>query len=379
MKKSRTLLITGVVFLLLFFNYLEGGMDLFGYFENRAFVIENPDENWKDLGEKLRLGDYNRLRLQYKTSPSQRVTIFAAVDYYSYHGMMNTMLWNYIGPTAPTSSNVRIELDRAYVDLHFKRFDISIGKQRVALGVSYLWAPLDIFSRVNVFEPKEEKAGVNAFKIYVPLGTFSSITGVFSPDIKVGSSTSALRTQIQVWGVDTAVTFIRSGSSETSIYGIDLRGENFIGWWVEAGYFVSPQPDNTDIHQKDLKLVLGFDYTFPLKTGLYWLNEFYYDSTGEKDPGNYDFISFFTGKRFTLGRKLCFSLLRYKFGDFITASLAYIANWGDGSYLLNPMIQYEMSQSILISAGLYLPLGNDQGEFNKYKENTFFVWIKINF
>ena len=90
--------------------------------------------------------------------------------------------------------------------------------------------------------------------------------------------------------MDAALTLIREGSSNTSIYGLDLRGENFIGWWLETGYFVSPHPDNTDIRRDDIKLVLGFDYTFPIKRGLYWMNEFFYDSTGEEDPANYDFF-----------------------------------------------------------------------------------------
>ncbi|UCH94127.1 MAG: hypothetical protein JSV88_28190 [Candidatus Aminicenantes bacterium] len=358
---------------------LQAEVDIFGYFENRLFVVENPEESWEKPGEKLRLGDYNRLRLKYKASPSKKVTVNVAVDFYSYHGMIDTWLWPYIGPTTPTGSNVRIDLDRAYLDLYFKRFDISIGKQRVALGVSYLWAPLDVFNRVNIFEPKEEKPGVNAFKVYIPLGTFSGVTVVFSPDMKVNASTSALRSQVQVFGVDAAFTLLRFGTEETTIYGLDLRGENLIGWWAEAGYFVSPHPDNTNIHQKDLKLVLGFDYTFPLKRGLYWMNEFFYDSSGEKDPHTYDYIPLFTGKRFTLGKYYLFSMLSYSFTDFISASISYIANWGDGSFLLNPMIYYEITQDIRLTSGFYLPIGPQKGEFKNFKENTFFIWLKVSF
>lgn len=349
-------------------------IDIFGYYENRFFLLDQRDIPWDNFKEKFKLGDYNRLRLKLKASPSKKVTVNAAVDFFSFHGIMKSPLGTYEGSGAepPENEKVTIDLDRAYVDLYFKKFDISIGKQRVAMGVSYLWAPLDIFNRINVLEPKEEKPGANALKIYIPLGNVSSLTGVFSPEDDFHTSRSGFRAQTQVWGVDAAFTFIRSGNIETSIYGVDLRGENFIGWWLEAGYFVSPA-------QKDKKIVLGFDYTFPINRGLYWLNEFYYDSSGEKDSSTYDFNLLFSGDRFTLGQKYFFSMLRYAFSDFLSAAVSYIGNWGDGSYFINPTLQYEISQNVMISSGLYLPLGNKEGEFNSNNRNIFFIWLKVTF
>jgi len=355
-------------------SYLTADIDISGYFENRFFLVEHTDVGWKDLKEKFDLGDYNRLRLILKASPSKKVTVTAAVDFFSFHGIMTSPLGTYGDPadTGPEKENVKIDLDRAYVDLYFKKFDVTVGKQRVAMGVSYLWAPLDIFNRVNIYEPKEEKPGANALKIYIPLGPSSSLTGVFSPDDDFQTSKSGFRAQTQVFGVDAAVTFIRSGEIETSIYGVDLRGENFLGWWIEAGYFVSPV-------QKDKKIVLGFDYTFPLNRGIYWLNEFYYDSGGAKDPSDYDFASLLAGRRFTLGRTYFFSMLRYSFSDFLGASVSYIGNWGDGSFYISPTLQYEISQNVSISSGLYLPMGNKEGEFNSSNRNIFFIWLKVNF
>ncbi|MCP5052768.1 MAG: hypothetical protein GY940_36710, partial [bacterium] len=250
--------------------------------------------------------------------------------------------------------------------------DVTVGKQRVALGVSYLWAPLDLFNRVNVFEPKEEKPGTNAVKVYVPLGNSSALTGVFSPGDDFSSSRSGFRAQTQVAGVDIGATVIRSGDTGTSIYGLDLRGENFVGWWLEGGYFDSPTGNDT-------KLVLGFDYTFPLKNGLYWLNEFYYDASGEADGANYDYSLLLSGQRFTLGRKYLFSMLRYGFNEFVSGSISYIGNLEDNSYILYPAIGYDISQNISISGGFYFPLGKSGGEFNAGNRNMFFLWLKVNF
>jgi len=373
-KKAKYLVMAVALFSIPFSHFLMADADISGYFENRFFLLDHLDKSWKNLNLKFSLGDYNRLRLKYQASPSKKVTVNVAVDFFSFHGFMTSPLGTYGDPAAAGSetNKVKIDVDRAYVDLYFKRFYLSIGKQRVAMGVSYLWAPLDIFNRVNIFEPKEEKPGANAFKIYIPMGTYSSITGVFSPEKDFSSSKSGLRAQTQALGIDMAVTVIRSGPVDTSIYGLDFRGENFIGWWIEAGYFVSPGG-------KDEKIVLGFDYTFPLNRGLYWMSEFYYDSSGEKDSSNYDYQRLLSGDRFTLGQKYFFSMLRYSFTDFISAAVSYIGNWGDGSYILNPVIQYEITQDIMLSAGFYFPLGKKSGEFNRSNQDIFFIWLKVNF
>jgi hypothetical protein len=348
------------------------GVGISGYYENRFFLLNHPEVSWNNLKDKFGLADYNRLRLKYQASPSDKVTVHIALDLFSFHGLMTTPLGTYDATSTSANDKMKIALDRVYVDLYFKGLDISVGKQRIAMGVSYLWAPLDIFNRINILEPKEEKPGANAFKIYIPLGTSSNLTGVFSPENNFSSSKSGVRAQTQLLNIDMALTLIRSGPTATSIYGLDLRGENLIGWWLEAGYFVSPG-------RKDKKIVLGFDYTFPLKRGLYWLNEFFYDSSGEKNSSNYNYQELLSGERFTLGQKYLFSMLRYGLTDFLSAAVSYIGNWGDGSFILNPTFQYEISQDILISSGFYFPLGKKNGEFNRDNLDIFFIWLKVNF
>lgn len=362
------------IFLGLTASMLDGKYEIFGCFENRFFLLEDPEKSWDNLTEKFSIGDYNRLRLKQTFSPSQKISVNVAVDFYTFHGVLTSPWGTYNGSAADETGRekLKIDLDRAYVDLSFKKFDITIGKQRIALGVSYLWAPLDIFNRVNILEPKEEKPGANAFKIYVPLGPSSALTGVFSPDKDFRTSSVALRAKTQVLNVDTALTLIRSGRSQTTVYGLDLRGENLLGWWFEGGYLESPG-------SSDIKLAVGCDYTFSLGNGLYWLNEFYYDTTGAKKPADYQYELLLAGERFTLGRTYLLSLLRYSFSQYWGVTCSYIGNLGDGSYILNPMVQYDISQDIQVYSGFYIPLGNRSGEFKNQRQRVFYLWLKINF
>jgi hypothetical protein len=350
---------------------IASDLETFGYYENRFFILSSGRLSLQDISENFSLGDYNRLRLQFRSSASENISLNLAVDFFTFHGIISSPLGVY--GNSDRSSTTHTQLDRAYIDLYFPKFDITIGKQRVAIGVSHLWAPLDLFNRVNIFEPAEEKPGVNAIKVYVPIGQTSSLTGVFSPEDNFNSSKSGLRAHTQIAGVDAALTFIHWGRRNQTIYGLDLRGENFIGWWLEGGYFSSPG-------EKNMKLVVGFDYTFPVKGGIYWLNEFFYDESGEKDSGQYDLDRLFTGESFTLAREYYFSALQFPFIGLLSVSTTYIGNWTDGSYIISPGLRYELTQNVAIKLGIFFLMGRKGGEFNREGANdVFYIWLKMNF
>ncbi len=126
-----------------------------GYYENRFFILSSGKLSLKDISENLSLGDYNRLRLQFRSSVSENISLNLAVDFFTFHGIISSPLGVY--ENSGQSDTTHTQLDRAYIDLYFPGFDITIGKQRVAIGISHLWAPLDLFNRINILEPAEEK------------------------------------------------------------------------------------------------------------------------------------------------------------------------------------------------------------------------------
>jgi hypothetical protein len=358
--------------LLLFISIpISAQLDFSGYFENRLFVLGDSNTPWKRFNEKFSLGDYNRLRLMMKNSPIADVTVHLAVDLFSFHGMIASPL----GDSSFSAQKNKIEVlpDRLFGEIHFKGFDLTVGRQRIPLGVSYLWAPLDVFGRINVFEPKEEKPGVNAVRAYVPLGSASSLTGIISPDDHFETSSAAIRTQTRIGSVDAALTLIHQGSRELTTFGLDLRGENQLGWWVEAAI------SRGSSFRAD-KLVLGLDATLPLGTrSLYWLSEFYYDSSGSTFFEGYDFPALARGERFTLARTYLLSVLRLDAGEFLGLSVSYIGNLCDGSFILTPGMAWELNQAVSFSGGLYLPFGTRESEYNRSRMTIFYLWLKINF
>ncbi len=343
-----------------------------GYYENRFFLIFNT-ASIENSNNKIQTGDYNRLRLILRSTPSKKVRINVAVDFFSIYGSVMTPAGVNDSQLEENISSIeKINLDRIYADLYFKYFDLSVGKQRVAMGVSYLWAPLDIFNRVNFLEPKEEKPGVNAIKLYAPIGKNKSVTAVFLPGEDTGSSGKALKFKWTLLNIDLGFTYISDYQIYNDVTGIDLRGENFVGWWLEYGYFRT-------ISGNYGKFVFGMDYTFPIGQGIYWLNEYYHDGNGETDPGNYEYELVQNGDRFTLGKNYLLSMLRYGVSDFASISLSYIGNLDDGSFIMNPAFSYELFNNVSLTSGFYLPMGKSGGELNNQSIGAFFLWLKINF
>ena len=371
MVKRRISFFFLLFFLVGFTFFYSFDLEAFGYYENRFFMLGSGRLSFRNLSQNFSLGDYNRLRLQFRSEVTDNISLNLAVDFFTFHGIIRSPLGVY--ENAEPAGSTHTQLDRAYVDLYFPKFDVTIGKQRVAIGVSRLWAPLDLFNRVNIFEPGEEKPGVNALKVYIPMGKASSLTGVFSPENDFDTSKSGFRAKTHLAGVDAAFTFIHNGTRNQDVYGLDLRGENIIGWWLEAAYFSSSG-------EQDTKFVIGFDYTFPLKSGIYWLNEFYYDQSGERDSTQYDFDRLLTGDRFTLAREYYFSTLQFPTQGFLSLSLTYIGNWTDGSYILSPGLRYEITQNVALSTGLFFLMGKRGGEFSREGANdVFYIWLKMNF
>ncbi|MCC6684161.1 MAG: hypothetical protein IT247_03730, partial [Bacteroidia bacterium] len=75
-----------------------------------------------------------------------------------------------------TSIVLNTMLDRALLNWSNKKWDITIGRQRVNWGVNLVWNPNDIFNALNYFDfDYEERPGSDAIRVQYATGNFSSI------------------------------------------------------------------------------------------------------------------------------------------------------------------------------------------------------------
>ncbi len=362
-----------VVALLIIPAVLSGSIQFSNYFENRFFILSSGLPVLQETQREASLSDYTRLRIQASKELATQASVHFALDFFTFHGLLRSPLGAYESQQTNQDKRLLLALDRAHIDLYLPGFDIILGKQRLAGGVASVWTSMDIFNRINIFEPMEEKPGINALKIYVPLGKLSALTGIYALEDDLASSKSSLRAQTHFTSVDAAFTFSHETKRNRSLLGVDFRGEHVIGWWAEAGYLISP-------HRTDKKIVLGFDYTFPVARGIYWMTEFLYDQSGEKESSRYDYAKLRSGERYTLGRSYCYSKVTYGMPRYFSASLAYIGNWTDGSFMMSPSFLYPMSDNVSFTTGFFIPMGHKEGEMNRLESGLlFFLWLKINF
>ena len=93
-KKVKYLVAAVALFCILSGNFLMADADIFGYYENRFFLLNHLDISWKNLNDKFSLGDYNRLRLKYQASPSKKVTVNVAVDFFFFSWVYDQSVGN---------------------------------------------------------------------------------------------------------------------------------------------------------------------------------------------------------------------------------------------------------------------------------------------
>jgi len=73
-------------------------------------------------------------------------------------------------------------------------------------------------------------------------------------------------------------------------------------------------------------------------------------------------------------------MVTYGMPNYASASLEYIGNWTDGSFILNPSFLYPLHESLSLQAGFFVPLGDKGGELNRPETGfLFYIWMKINF
>jgi len=152
-----------------FKGYLSDEVTFAAEFRNRLFT-----------GDMVRLGSY-------------------------YSGMIGAddgvvdMSWNLLDKQ---SFLLNTTLDRLWLDLHYSKFQITVGRQRINWGQTFVWNPNDIFNAYSFFDfDYAERPGSDA----VRLQFFPSSSSAAELAVKVDSDndlTAAALYRFNMWGYD---------------------------------------------------------------------------------------------------------------------------------------------------------------------------------
>jgi len=301
-------------------NLLHNRLNLKAYINNNITVAA-------ELRNRLFTGDFVRLGQYYSDIIG------------SDHGYAD-MSWNLI---SKNSFLLNSTLDRLWIDLHFDKFQITAGRQRINWGQAFVWNPNDIFNAYSFFDfDYVERPGSDA----VRLQYFTSFSSAAELAVKIDNNhevTAAGLYRFNKWGYDIQFLagFVNSqdvvvgAGWSGSIGGLSFRGE--ASWFDQYEDF--PGPESTVL------ATAGFDKVFKNNSAAQ-VQFMYCNNPLELN----DFNSFYSGNLST--KDLAFSVFS-AFGQFtwavtplinITASAMWLPDLE--GYFAGPSFAYSLAENL---------------------------------
>ncbi|MFC1852719.1 hypothetical protein ACFL27_21170, partial [candidate division CSSED10-310 bacterium] len=340
---------------------LKDKVTVFGYFEPQ-FAFQEID------GDYQQLASY-KLRVDLEASLSEKVTFQANFDYLTYHGRTTYFIFDFLSDEVtetlpPGSRDIYLYtfedetfLDNAFIKIAFESFDVTIGKQQISAGVGYAWNPTDLFNQKSILDPSYEQPGHNAVRIDVPLGTSCSFMLLYNPEKDYEESGKYAKIKCHLGHFDLSIMggerlwtttdyeLFSSVQERRKIVGGDLSGELLgLGIWLEGAY------NDLEVTGHYTEALLGFDYTF--ESGLYLLNEFYYNEQGKDDHEEFNFndwMHYFSSETKTVTQDQWFFYVSYPATDLLTVGTSVITSLDDQSLVLVPTINYNLDDNCDLS------------------------------
>jgi hypothetical protein len=255
-------------------------------------------------------------------------------------------------------------LDRFYVDLRASDFDLYVGRQAIAWGSARVINPADILVPYRFEElDTEERIGVDAIRIRVPLGTLSEFDAgaVMGEDLELESSAAFLRGKFYALKADISGMLI--GFRENLLAGFDLATSwEGAGIWLETAYVWAgafKEESDTARDKNYLRSSLGCDYSFGDKT--YGFLEYSYNQAGSGDVDDYADLfqetAYADGSVYFFGEHYLIPGVIYQVTPLLAYNGQILTNLNDPSAFIYSMLEYSYAENVYLSAGAFIGLG----------------------
>jgi hypothetical protein len=306
----------------------------------------------------------------------------------------------------------RHELYRGYLRLETRRFELGVGRQRIAWGVGRLWTPIDRFSALPPLALQPDVIpGIDSIDSRLNFDGFSYLQFVYAP----GSSRREERWALRLHGVllDADLSLMGGMFEEAPTVGFDFARNFFDAAIRLEAVFTSPRHDVWKIGDPAperlpdfWQVVASFDINLDYGTGVYLLAEYLYNGNalgfgaGEAGP----FLSFFestdvppdpllgavpgpyatfasidifgtsrvvTNAEHQLGLQLGYDLTPELRGDLVT-----LIDMSGGSAAFFPNLRYSPLDSIELALGVQLFAGP---KYSQYGSSEPLVYLLFDF
>ncbi|MGW8209143.1 MAG: hypothetical protein ACWGO2_09035 [Syntrophobacteria bacterium] len=277
-----------------------------------------------------------------------------------------------------SKSSASLWLDRFNLKATLAKADITAGRQPITFGKAYFWNPLDIFLS---FDPRQfdrdYKAGVDALRMDIPLGSFTGINliGVAGRELDSSGGYVDHGTLNASWYGSALL-----GRTFTTLHGWDLAiqgGKTYGGYQLgtglvgeigpiearaEASYFWArdseplPAPLAGDLVEDAFTAVVGFGHRFD--NTLTVEIEYFYNGAGESDDLEESFVRFRSGSSLQMSHNVTGFLISYEFEPIIIGQFTALYSWDDPSAQIQPILTWSPSDNTEVLVGASINFGD---------------------
>lgn len=253
----------------------------------------------------------------------------------------------------------RHALYRAWVRFESERFELTLGRQRIPLGVGRLWNPVDLFNPIFPLAIEgDQRIGQDAIRARFRLVRGLWLEGIWSPQDDPDEHRGAVRLAFSRTTADAALMVGRF--RRDWVFGADFTAD-------VKGATVRAEATYTDLETggRIWQVVSGVDYTFSVGSGLYALVEHLYNENrvdaetfARLPPGlspdeGVRLVAAVESRFFdritTLGRNQTAFDLGYDLTPLLRLDLAWLYDWHGPSVAFVPSLSWSAKDNLEVA------------------------------
>ncbi len=250
-------------------------------------------------------------------------------------------------------------LYRAYLTAYLPRSSLTLGLQRIPLGVGKIWTPTDVINPLNPLAlEKEERLGVYGVNYTYDLGDLAQLQAFFTQNRYGLLKDYGYLLKKNINSTDIGVSYV--ANKDQQLMGFDLEREIF-ATGIE-GRFEYAWLDSELLDKKYEKYIFGVDYSFA--NSLYLAAEYFFNGAGDRNKEKYQ-QTIATGDWQQLGKDYFGLVLSYELTPLVQINGTTILNINDGSFSLAPALSWSLRQNMDLLFGTSLFCGEKYSEFGE--------------
>jgi len=261
--------------------------------------------------------------------------------------------------------------DRLFLDYNFKNWQITIGRQRINWGQTFVWNPNDLFNSYSFFDfDYEEKPGSDAVRVQFYPSYSSKLDVVVKLDHE-NKVTAAALYRFNKWSYD--IQLIGGYYAETDY----VLGGGFSGSLLKGGF----RGEVTYFHPKEnfsnttgtFVASIGYDYTFTNSLMLQF--EALYNGYGKQD-GDFNIAEFYflsmSPQNLSLTEYSFMGQASYPITPLLNITISGMYNPNDNSVYFGPSAVYSLKDNLELS--VYTQYFTSQTPVEKGGKGAFLYW-----